>query len=57
MFSSLVFTGKCDRYVSNESRTTLRQNLKSQERKLCLADIFYAISFIQSVIKDVSNAM
>ena len=24
MFSSILLNGKCDRYVSNESRTTLR---------------------------------
>ena len=31
MFSSLLVTGKCDRYVSNESETTLRQNLNHKK--------------------------
>ena len=61
LFSSLLFTGKCDRYFSKESATTLRpfdvKTLNHTERKLCLADIHYAIRGILSVIKDVSNAM
>ena len=49
LFLSLLFTGKRDRYVQKnlgQPYVRLTSTLKSQERKLFLADIFYAIRFI-----------
>ena len=45
MFSPLLFTGTFTRIWDNLT-SVWRQTLKSQERKLSLADIFYAIRII-----------